>query len=151
MILAALLLQTVAPLPPRLDHCYRTERQGDEVVEVYVGDRACVPLKAPLIYDGIWIDEFEGQNFVEGATSVRTLNRDQSTPWFATDDPVEPFVKPAPLNKAARFGRNLYRVRFIRRQAIDMHRKPPFGYGHMGSSEGLILLDKMLSIAPLRD
>jgi hypothetical protein len=148
MLLAALLLQ--AALPQRIYRpplCHRTVGEGSRLTLVYRGDRICVDTDLPRIYEGIWIDEFEGQSFLEGATTRAELDPAARRPWFNTEEALKPFTKPDG-SKGLWYGR-LYKVRFIGRQAIDMNRRPSRGYGHFRLYPGLVILDEMLSIEPL--
>lgn len=152
MLLAALLLQAAAPPqgePPRLvqrPRCAIEVGEGSRKVFQYRGDRVCVDFDEPRIFEGIWIDEFEGQAFVEGATRRADLKPGTRHPWFNTYEALKPFTKPTGSSSTRR---QLYKVRFVGRQAADMDRQALQGYGHFNMSPGLLLLDEMLSIEPL--
>ncbi|KQM28695.1 MULTISPECIES: hypothetical protein [unclassified Sphingomonas] len=153
MLLAALLLQAAASPDAKLRRlvrvppCAREAGEGSRKYLVYRGDRICVDLDLPRVYEGIWIDEFEGQAFAEGANSRADLNPTNRLPWLNTYEALTPFTKPAG-SKGLYYGR-LYKVRFVGRQAVDMKREPMLGYGHFNLSPGLIVLNEMLSITPL--
>ena len=150
MLLAALLIQA-APLQRiyRPPPCHRTVGEGSRQIMVYRGDRICVDTDLPRTYEGVWIDEFEGQSFVEGATTRADLNPAALLPWFNTKEALKPFAKPRG-SKGLWYGQ-LYKVRFVGRQAVDMNRRPLRGYGHFNLRPGLVILDEMLSIEPLDD
>ncbi len=151
MLLAALLIQAAPPLqriylPPP---CNREVGEGSRKSLVYRGDRICVDTDLPRIYEGVWIDEFEGQSFAEGATTRADLDPAALRPWFNTEEALKQFTKPRG-SKGLWYGQ-LYRVRFVGRQAVDMNRQPSRGYGHFSLYPGLVILDEMLSIEPLDD
>ena len=105
-------------------------------VRVYRGDRACVAFDDARSYEGVWVYQFEGSRFYEGATSLADLPEPDPRVWFSTD--AETQWPDAPVERSGR----AYRVRFVGRQAADMDRKPLFGYGHFGASAGLVLVDR---------
>ncbi|MEG3165431.1 hypothetical protein U1701_12585 [Sphingomonas sp. PB2P19] len=148
-MLLALLLQAAAP-PPSVppNPCHRVEMHGDTKVIVGLGDRFCVDLQPPRTYEGIWVDYFEGQAFVEGATTLSAVDPRHAYPWFNTENPLKSFERPGFTGRGYVYGHG-YKVRFVGRQARDMNRPTLAGYGHLGMSPGLIVLDELLSIEDL--
>ncbi|MFD1035137.1 hypothetical protein ACFQ15_10785 [Sphingomonas hankookensis] len=148
MLLAALLLQVAPPQriyrPPP---CHREVGEGSRKSLVYRGDRICVDTDLPRIYEGVWIDEFEGQSFAEGATTRPDLDPAVLRPWFNTREALKPFTKPRG-SKGLWYGR-LYKVRFVGRQAVKKKGRSNPGYDHFRLYPGLVILDEMLSIEPL--
>lgn len=153
MLLAALLLHAAAPPDPeprrivRMPPCHREVGEGSRKYLEYRGDRICVDIDLPRVYEGIWIDEFEGHAFAEGATNRADLKPGTRRPWFNTYEALKPFTKPA--GSKGLYNGRLYKVRFVGRQAVDMNREPARGYGHFNMWPGLVILDEMLSIKPL--
>jgi len=142
---ALLALAQAAPPAERPRPCYREEVQGGVPVQVYLGDRVCVDLTPPRTFVGVWIDEFEGSRFVEGARSWADAQRDRRTVWLNPHDPLKRGkVSFGPRGHA-------YRVTFVGRQARDGNRKPLEGYGHFGMGQGLVVVDEFLSAEDLGD
>lgn len=154
MLLAALLIQAAPPNDEprrlvRVPPCAREVGEGSRKYLAYRGDRICVDLDMPRVYEGIWIDEFEGQAFAEGANSRADLKLKPAMrrPWFNTYEALKPFTKP--VRNGGPYNGRLYKVRFVGRQAVNMNREPLRGYGHFNMWPGLIVLDEVLSIEPL--
>ena len=104
-MLTALLLQAAAPplfAPP--DPCQRVEMHGGAKVIVGLGDRVCVDLQPPRTYEGIWVNDFEGQAFVAGASELRAFDPRRRYPWFNTEDPLKPFERPGFTGHGYEFG-----------------------------------------------
>lgn len=150
LTLALALALQVAPPPPsppkdtRVDHtrdrCFHLERGGGGVpIMVYIGDRACVDLEPPREISGVWIHQFEGSVFIEGATTREEAVKTRASTWLTTDEQTV-FPKNFPGNPLEA---HAYRVTFVGRFAKDMRRKPLEGYGHFGMYPGLVLMDRM--------
>ena len=151
LLLAATLAASAAEPPtPALDpRCYRREVTNNVPLIVYLGDRVCVDFEPPRIFEGLWIDAFEGSSFIAGARSLADRPATGESVWLTID--AESRV-PARFRRA-RYPAQVYRVRFRGRGARDMHRRPLEGYGHLGMSAGVVLVDEMLameSLGPVR-
>ena len=151
MMLPALLLlaSTTSPIPQEQAfnppaQCRREERGGATAVVVYLGGRSCVRFQAPRRFAGLWVNAFEGQRYVDRARVQSDVpDRGGETTWFSTDDHTE-------HREASGCPRqHVCRIVFLGRAAVDMHRGPLEGYGHMGLSNGLVLADRILSIEDL--
>lgn len=134
------------------DRCYRELIiNGVRVVE-YKGDRACIGFQPPREFSGIWVNHFEGSEFIEGGTSLADVPRGaRERVWLDMEN-----SKWASDDWRREYG-HVYRVRFSGRAALDMHRKPGFapnrteppGYGHFGMSNGLVMVDALLEFEDL--
>ncbi|MGK6355469.1 hypothetical protein ACMGDH_09585 [Sphingomonas sp. DT-207] len=124
----------------------RERREGEFTVVDRSPDRQCVDFAAPREFTGIWIDEFEGSRFVEGVRDTSALpGFDQGKRvWLEIDDESR-------MPKAWRRepSQQLYRVRFLGRASRDQDRPEAMGYGHLGMSHGLVLVDEMHEMTPL--
>ena len=147
MLLAALLLQAAPPPPVRRADCQREEVRGTETVKVYRGDRECVLFAPPQMMEGIWLRTFEGSEFHDRARTRSDIGSSVGVPWLSVDEPLKPFADPLPPQGI--YAGRLYRIRFIGRRSVAQNRPPMEGFGHMGGSPGLVLLDEMLSIEDL--
>ncbi|MBD8677514.1 hypothetical protein [Sphingomonas sp. CFBP 13720] len=137
MFLAVLLLQAAAP-PPRSFPAPGDDAGCDRNAIRYTDERE---------WDGVWINDFEGSEFIEGATSLAGLRRNVARAWFddrdrAAFDGTE-FV-PGPFGKA-------YRIRFIGRRSIDAPPGSRCGFGHMGMSTATIVATRITAMEPLGD
>ncbi len=61
--------------------------------------------------------------------------------------PLKAFADP--LRQQDIYAGRLYRVRFIGRRSVAQNQPPMEGFGHMGGSPSLLLLDEMLVIEDL--
>lgn len=149
MLLAALLFQAAAPPPS--PPCHRQVTRGEATFWRYLGDRACVAFEPPRVMEGTWLVDVESSTFYDRSPARSGAKADSTTSWFNPNEPLRPFVNPA-RNVDANQGR-LYRVRFIGRRSAPRDPRIFQGFGHMGGSRSLVLLDEMLSIedmGPLR-
>ncbi|MEG8039065.1 hypothetical protein QP166_06770 [Sphingomonas sp. LR60] len=154
MLLAALLLMQGAAMVPVLaetPQCRREERSGGAVVVIRGPDRDCRRFRAPRSFDGVWIDEFEGSRFIEGARSYdearRRLASDPNVYWLAIDDKSK-IAKVVPR----RYG-TAYRIRLIAREMLPEAGRSRFslpGFGHMGMWYRSILVDAVESAEVIR-
>jgi hypothetical protein len=124
--------------------CWTQTRSGAYKMMTYKGDRACVALAPSSQFEGLWVDAFEGSAFYVDALSVDELGKRKDAVWLTIDGKsrVPAWFKPV-------MNRHVYRLRFLGRAARDMNRPPLEGYGHLGMSPGLILVDDMLQMRDL--
>jgi len=141
-MLTALLLQAVAP------HLRMPERPPC-ILAGAITARNCFAQKPQRTYEGIWVNHFEAQLFVDGAHEIAQVDPHKSYPWFSTNDPLKPFVRPGVIAGRGYVFGHAYRVRFLGREARDMDRKPLAGYGHLDMFPGLVILDEMLALEDL--
>ncbi len=124
--------------------CYREEVDNGIRVRAYIGDRACIQFDPPRVIEGVWINDFEGSRFFEGVHTLREATPRGDSVWLTIDGKSE---TPAGLKRP---DRHAYYVRFIGMAAHDMHRRECFdGYGHMGCSAGLVLVDHVIEAVDL--
>ena len=98
--------------------------------------RNCNDWQSPRVFDGIYVDEFEGQRFLEGAKSAeRYVSRDRV--WLNLDHRTQlgPLVPIRPDDGKTR----VYHVRFSGRKTAR-----PGRYGHFGMSSEEIVVDRIL-------
>jgi hypothetical protein len=138
------LVPVTAPTPPHSsDRCYVSEVHNGIPVRVYQGDRECVALAPPAEITGVWLNEFEGSVFHENAVNLTEVKAGKSEVWFSMDSQTQ-----LPADFRRQYG-HAYRMTLIGRKAVDMHREPLDGYGHMGMSPGLIVADRILRMEDL--
>ncbi len=130
------------------DGCTVKEVQNGISVIRYIGDRACVEFKDPREYHGMYVDCFEGQMYYDGAATLAEVRKRQDKVWFRMDEKTHFSV-----NFQGPRGRcEAYRVTFIGKEAKDMARTGPLnGYGHMGGSAGLVLVDDLTGAIDIGD
>lgn len=140
MLTSTIILITFAVQAVSQDRCYSTVTEGGARGKSYIGDRACIDFAPARQITGIWIDEFEGSAFYEGAKNLDDVRKREDRVWLTIDK------KSAVPAKFKRMGSmQAYRLTFVGRFARDMKRKPIEGYGHFGMSNGLVLVDRLLS------
>ncbi len=154
MLLAALLLiQTAATVstPAATSSCRHEERSGGTVLVIRGSDRDCGRFRAARSFEGVWIDEFEGSRFVEGARSYEDARRrpvaDRQVYWLAIDD------KSDIANVLPRRYGTAYRIRLIAREKLPEAQRSRFslpGFGHMGMWHRSILVDAVRSAEVIR-
>jgi len=122
--------------PPYSARCF--------VENVYVGDRKCVDFDYARPMEGIWINSFEGSRFFPNARTSSDIRRSHADIWFTLD---QQSVTPTGWTPKKY---HWYRIRILGRPAHDMHRSAPkVGYGHLGGSEGLVIVDRLNSVVDL--
>ncbi|MDJ0278728.1 hypothetical protein QLH51_18200 [Sphingomonas sp. 2R-10] len=135
MLLAALLLQAAPlPVPPP---------PGDEPG----CDRNAIRYTAEREWRGIWANDFEGSRFFEGTAEVATLPWRARNIWF--DDRKRAAFNDLPSIQTE-FGK-AYRVRFVGKASVEAPPGQRCGFGHMGMSDGEVIVTRILSIEPLGD
>jgi hypothetical protein len=143
MLLIGLFLGSANSVNAHPDSCFITSKLGRYRLMTYIGDRKCVALEPPRTISGIWINEFEGSSFHENIKRLREvrLGAESSNErvWLTIDNEtlISPELKRRPSGRA-------YRIKFIGRNASDMRRKSGDGYGHLGGSSGLVLVDRVI-------
>lgn len=139
-VVSGLLLVTVAlPALAVPENCFVPEVHGTTRVQVYIGDRKCVDLREPETLHGIWINQFEGSVFHEGADDLAKALAVRSPVWLSMDAQS---VKPAGFVPARG---HAYQLTMVARKAKDMNRQPLEGYGHFNMSAGLVLVDEIVA------
>ena len=136
MLLAALLLQAVPPLPP-------FPPPGSD----RGCDRSAIRYTAETEWTGIWVNHFEDSRFFEGATSAAKLDRRAPGTWF--DDRGNIALTSVPMEHRG-YGK-AYRIRFLGRRTIGPAPGYRCGFGHMGSSSAGIVPTRIISIERLPD
>ena len=121
---------TGLPLTGPYGPCNRVEKSGDESVFVRLPTDQCVKMLPPQRWRGIWQDHVEGQIFCPGAT--KECPDGGAGIWL--DHPVKE------RGSDRHFG-GVYAVDFIGRRT-----KYKGAYGHMGGSDYLVAVDRMISI-----
>ena len=113
--------------------CFRREDIG----LVYVGDADCYRFGPPRRMRGVWRAAFEGSEFFPGRTTPPGED-ETSGVWLSVDENA-----PLPIAVRRKGGWEhppLLLVDFVGRQTLF-----PGGYGHMGMSHDLIVVDRLLS------
>ncbi len=101
----------------------------------------------PREYVGIYLDEFEGQRFFEGARSLKEVDRrGADNVWME----INIVALGAAFGIKRREPWTAYLVRFDgRKRSRSIAGVHPCGYGHMGASNAEISVDRMLSVQTL--
>jgi hypothetical protein len=94
--------------------------------------------------EGTWLVDFEASTFYDRSADRSGANPDRSVSWFNPNEPLTPFVNPA--GNVIGNGGRVYRVRFVGRKSAPLDPRIFQGFGHLGGSRSLVLLDEMLSI-----
>lgn len=100
-------------------------------------DRQCYDWQQARRFRGIFIDEFEGQRFIENAQWAPPL-RPQDDVWLQTDEKTDFAVEPS-LKQQIEPTR-IWLVDFLGGKTAQ-----PGRYGHMGASPDEVLVDRFIS------
>ncbi len=127
--------------------CWKRGDGDDRNAAAFIGERRCYDYLPPRSYQGIYVDEFEGQRFVPDDWPAGDQYRSPSI-WVDFDERSD--VSAAPLlakqMTAAADGRNrIWRMTFIGRETAR-----PGHYGHMGVSRQAVLIDRIVSANLIR-
>lgn len=108
-------------------------------------------MSPPRRYRGVWIDEFEGQQFIpEGQPAPEWPSTEAGTPgWGETFERARAAtiwlsVDRAGIGHDFKNGPRRMRVEFVGRETLY-----PGAYGHMGMSDKEIVVDTMVSLEPV--
>jgi hypothetical protein len=140
LIIAALFFAQPQPFSVPPPHCWEEVVEDGVKAKRYRGDRVCVDFGPVREIAGIWVDQFEGSRFYEGARDLDEVRKREDKVWLEID---EASVVPAEFKRPGYS--HAYHVTFTGRTARDMNRKPMHGYGHLGVSSGLALVDRFTS------
>lgn len=119
--------------------CWTKTREANGlVVFAFAAPDDCYRFQPQRTFSGIYIDQFEGQHFVEGAAGPPPYST-RETVWLHLGAGQR-----RSLN--ARLGPNpprrprFWQLTFVGRRAVGQG-----GFGHMGGSDGLIVVDQIRS------
>lgn len=154
MLMTALLLLAAAPSSSDLyksDACKAARRRQDHTAII----RACIPLKPARMYEGVWYDTFEGQQFFDRATTLAVIPASRSSVWLEINRRGA-LVR---ANLADRIAEvmtpHAYRVRFVGAETPNMNcnDRDSFGrslcFGHEGAFAGMVVVERILAIDAL--
>ncbi|VWX61305.1 hypothetical protein [Sphingorhabdus sp. 109] len=101
----------------------------------------CYHFSAAREYNGVWLYEFEGSTFVEGADSAPEQRpKDERSAWLRYDPPMELAGKYDEQKKC--YTVSAFRIRFIGRERQGRG-------GHMGLWNKVVLPTQMIKLEPL--
>ncbi|MBL0914956.1 MAG: hypothetical protein IBJ13_05410 [Sphingopyxis sp.] len=124
-----------------LGRCFERIDESERLaVYGFIGPRACYSFDPPREFSGIYVDEFEGQQFIQTKNLRLPVVAPAQSIWLDFDT----LSDLGPLKNKPDDGTQLWHVRFIGRQANSSS-----AYGHMGMSDGAILVDRVLSATML--
>ncbi len=122
--------------------CLQTSKEDGFSILSYVGDRECYRLSEPVLMRGIWHNEFEGSRFFANVQSVDGLPVEPKV-WLQTHELLS--GPQAPLQDG-----KFYRVEFVGRQPLlSWSKLMSPGYGHLGMSNGLVVVDHFTAISQI--
>ncbi len=104
-----------------------------------------------VIYEGIWLSELEGSQFFENETRIRKLYDDiYFDKWLELriKQPDFPPVSPS-TEYQSNYGSNSANfawVKFVGRRNLF---PGPYGFGHLGTSKNIVVVQKVISAKPL--
>ncbi len=107
------------------------------------------------MYEGVWYDTFEGQEFVDQAMMAAVDAAPHSRVWLEIDRRDALALANLPERIPEITTPRSYRVRFMGAETLTMncHERDPFGwpscYGHEGAFPGMVVVERMLSIDAL--
>lgn len=118
--------------------CYRNEKTRYGDVLGFIGNEQCYRFNPPVRMRGIWLDEFEGSEFLPNATKA-------PAGWPYSRDAIWlDFTRHESLLANGNGERRAFAIEFIGRRATF-----PGSYGHLGGSRHLVIVDKLLSANPV--
>ena len=122
--------------------CYRKEETPYGDVLGFIGNEECYRFGPPVRMRGIWLDEFEGSEFLPNATEAPADwpaggGHSRDAIWLD-------FTRPEPLLTDPHGERRALAIEFVGRRAAY-----PGRYGHMGGSPHLVIVKKLLSATPV--
>jgi hypothetical protein len=111
----------------------------------------CYKMGEPQRFSGVWIDEFEGQEFIPDGVALPELPQDRRSPEFMKKyrelraASIWLDVDRAGLGYDFNNGTRRVHVQFIGRKAVY-----PWNYGHMGAWRNYIIVDRVISHRKLK-
>lgn len=115
--------------------CYRRVEDEQRVVFHGLPTDRCYRMTPPRRMRGVWIDEFEGSQFVPGARDASQARPGLGGIWLDVETNEIPG-----LFRSSEGGLRAYRIDFIGRQTAVAGR-----YGHLSASDHTIIVDRLIS------
>lgn len=88
--------------------------------------------------EGIWVNNFEGSSFFEGAEEINDVDLNKRERWMHIDS--QTIVSSVFLKE----WRHAYRIKMIGCDATTKLRAASSGYGHFGLYSGLVVVNEIL-------
>jgi len=118
--------------------CYRNEKSPYGDALAFVGNEQCFRFNPPERMHGVWLDEFEGSEFLPDAKSAPAQSRySPNAIWLD-------FTRHEPLLTRGNGEPRAFAIEFVGRRATY-----PGSYGHMGGTRHLVIVNRLLSAKPL--
>lgn len=129
--------------PDPESRCYTVVEQPDGVVRIdHIGSRACYDFLPPRRFSGVYVDEFEGQTFLEGAGEAERYVVPCRRVWFTIDDwsDIDAWKGFGAKDRLSR----VWLLDFIGRENRPLA-NGSLGYGHLGASDAEVIVDRVVS------
>lgn len=101
-------------------------------------DRSTYTFGSRRRFRGIWVNDFEASNFVEGARTLESALHHSKRIWLTIGDAT---IFPGKLRPQRR---EVYFIKFEGR--ATRINKSGHGFGHLGMSSGLVVAERVVSI-----
>lgn len=138
-LIASLLLQAA----PSTTAAQCAAAQGDPSLSALAKGRSCAPLGPTRKFKGVFVDQFEGQTFLEGASNLSDLNQRRPRAWLIINISSAERQRFHMAGSACGYA---YRLRFDGAATPIQANPAQFrGYGHMGLWPQLIVVSRLRS------
>lgn len=121
------------------------DSEGSFSYTEFVGSRNCYNFQASREFKGIYIDEFEGQRFIEGAVSSERYSPIDNV-WLEFDEKSD--LGSVGAMKGQMRGTRIWQIEFEGQKAVQTLGG---SFGHLGGSDGLILVNRLKSARLLHE
>lgn len=119
---------------------------------IYIVEGLPTFLGPSTVYEGVWLSEMEGSQFFENETEIRDYYDEvYFDTWFQMRFPDPDFPPNAPItNYRTDYGPSAATFIWVKFKGRRNIFPGPFGFGHLGTSKNIVLVEKVISSRPLK-
>ena len=122
--------------PGLTESCIEKMRSDQLGAFEFINNPACFEMQPRRRWTGVWNKGWEWTSFCEGSGSGCPIASERGATWLTFADGARPRWEPKD---------GLHRVEFVGRRSAA-----PGNFGHLGQYDHLMVVDQLISIAPLR-
>lgn len=121
------------------------------MVALSIATSGCADPEQPgqsQVFQGVWLYEYEGSTFIEGATRVpNTRPEEKKTAWLMYEP--EKVMSLTELNNDYNQAKNCYETHPFALKFVGRRSVVPYGSGHGGGWASTIIVDRMIMMKRL--
>lgn len=120
---------------------------------IYIVEGLPTFLGPSTVYEGVWLSEMEGSQFFENGTEIQDYYNDEVyfDTWIQMRFSSPAFPPNAPItNFRTEYGPSSATFIWVKFKGRRNLFPGPYGFGHLGTSNNIVLVEKVISSRPLK-